>query len=100
MLILGELIETEEIYVEKLEKGLQNYAELFQRSDLPTGLVGKEYALLGNIREIYEFHRTDFLPMLQRNSYDLQRLFEEFEEFITVSFGAFEDITLVIFEYC
>ena len=82
--ILEELIKTEESYIESLKKGLQNYANIFERKDLPTGLKGKKYVLLGNIEQIYDFHREEFLPMLYRNRRNLKLLFEEFQLFIEV----------------
>ncbi|XP_030554101.1 triple functional domain protein isoform X1 [Drosophila novamexicana] len=80
--ILEELIHTEEAYVKNLFTGLENYGNIFQRKDLPLGLRGKKYDLFGNIEQIAEFHRDEFLPMLQRNRRDLKRLFDEFLEFL------------------
>ncbi|EDW10300.2 myosin-M heavy chain [Drosophila mojavensis] len=80
--ILEELIHTEEAYVKNLFTGLDNYGNIFQRKDLPLGLRGKKYDLFGNIEQIAEFHRDEFLPMLQRNRRDLKRLFDEFLEFL------------------
>ncbi|XP_034141272.1 rho guanine nucleotide exchange factor 25 isoform X2 [Drosophila guanche] len=76
--ILEELIKTEEAYVNNLYTGFENYGNIFQRKDLPLGLRGKKYDLFGNIEQIAEFHRDEFLPMLQRNKRDLKRLFDEF----------------------
>ncbi|XP_055917553.1 guanine nucleotide exchange factor DBS isoform X2 [Eupeodes corollae] len=80
--ILDELIKTEESYVENLFMGISNYGNIFSRKDLPPGLRGKKYVLIGNIEQIAEFHRDEFLPMLQRNKDDLIRLFDEFSTFI------------------
>ncbi|KAH8375419.1 hypothetical protein KR200_001070 [Drosophila serrata] len=80
--ILEELIKTEEAYVNNLYTGLDNYGNIFQRKDLPLGLRGKKYDLFGNIEQIAEFHRDEFLPMLQRNRRDLKRLFDEFLQFL------------------
>ncbi|KAH8290504.1 hypothetical protein KR054_003719 [Drosophila jambulina] len=80
--ILEELIKTEEAYVNNLFTGLENYGNIFQRKDLPLGLRGKKYDLFGNIEQIAEFHRDEFLPMLQRNRMDLKRLFDEFLQFL------------------
>ncbi|XP_030387272.1 rhoGEF domain-containing protein gxcJ [Scaptodrosophila lebanonensis] len=80
--ILEELIHTEEAYVKSLFTGLKDYGNMFQRKDLPLGLRGKKYDLFGNIEQIAEFHRDEFLPMLQRNRRDLKRLFDEFLEFL------------------
>ncbi|XP_001361798.4 triple functional domain protein isoform X1 [Drosophila persimilis] len=76
--ILEELVKTEEAYVNNLYTGIENYGNIFQRKDLPQGLRGKKYDLFGNIEQIAEFHRDEFLPMLQRNKRDLKRLFDEF----------------------
>ncbi|XP_044249065.1 kalirin [Drosophila takahashii] len=80
--ILEELIKTEEAYVNNLFTGIENYGNIFQRKDLPLGLRGKKYDLFGNIEQIAEFHRDEFLPMLQRNRRDLKRLFDEFLQFL------------------
>ncbi|XP_017079182.1 triple functional domain protein isoform X1 [Drosophila eugracilis] len=80
--ILEELIKTEEAYVNNLYTGIENYGNIFQRKDLPLGLRGKKYDLFGNIEQIAEFHRDEFLPMLQRNRRDLKLLFDEFLHFL------------------
>ncbi|KAH8400903.1 hypothetical protein KR009_001730 [Drosophila setifemur] len=80
--ILEELIKTEEAYVNNLYTGIENYGNIFQRKDLPLGLRGKKYDLFGNVEQIAEFHRDEFLPMLQRNRRDLKRLFDEFLQFL------------------
>uniref|UniRef100_A0A1I8P6L1 DH domain-containing protein n=1 Tax=Stomoxys calcitrans TaxID=35570 RepID=A0A1I8P6L1_STOCA len=80
--ILDELIKTEETYVESLWDGLKNYGSLFERKDLPLALKGKKYVLFCNMEQIAEFHRDEFLPMLQRNRGDLKQLFDEFQIFI------------------
>ncbi|XP_017461869.1 PREDICTED: rho guanine nucleotide exchange factor 25-like, partial [Rhagoletis zephyria] len=80
--ILDELIKTEETYVENLRIGLENYGNIFARKDLPIGLRGKKYVLLGNIGQIYEFHLEEFLPMLHANRRDLKRIFDEFQHYI------------------
>ncbi|XP_004517386.2 uncharacterized protein LOC101458664 [Ceratitis capitata] len=84
--ILEELIKTEETYVENLRIGLENYGNIFARKDLPIGLRGKKYVLLGNVGQIYEFHAEEFLPMLHANQRDLKRLFDEFQHYIEQNF--------------
>lgn len=86
---MEELIKTEESYVENLWIGINNYGNIFQRNDLPTGLRGKKYVLFGNVEQIAEFHRDEFLPMLQRNKHDLKRIFDEFQQYIDVSFDCY-----------
>lgn len=83
--ILDELIKTEETYVENLWLGINNYGNMFERKDLPMGLRGKKYVLFGNVEQLAEFHRDEFLPMLHRNKHDLKRLFDEFQQYIEVS---------------
>ncbi|XP_055836769.1 kalirin isoform X1 [Episyrphus balteatus] len=80
--ILDELIKTEESYVQNLFMGISNYGNIFSRKDLPLGLRGKKYVLIGNVEQIAEFHQDEFLPMLRRNKDDLTRLFDEFSTFI------------------
>ena len=83
--ILEELIKTEETYVKNLWIGINNYGKIFERKDLRPGLRGKKYVLFGNIEQIAEFHRDEFLPMLQRNKQNLKRIFDEFQRYIDVS---------------
>ena len=83
--ILEELIKTEETYVKNLWIGINNYGKIFERKDLRPGLRGKKYVLFGNIEQIAEFHRDEFLPMLQRNKHNLKRIFDEFQRYIDVS---------------
>lgn len=71
--------------MKSLFTGLENYGNIFQRKDLPVGLRGKKYDLFGNIEQIAEFHRDEFLPMLHRNRRDLKRLFDEFMAFLDVN---------------
>lgn len=80
--ILDELIKTEESYVDNLFMGIANYGNIFSRKDLPPGLRGKKFVLIGNIEQIAEFHRDEFMPMLKRNKDDLTRLCSEFSTFI------------------
>uniref|UniRef100_A0A1A9WWT0 DH domain-containing protein n=1 Tax=Glossina brevipalpis TaxID=37001 RepID=A0A1A9WWT0_9MUSC len=89
--ILDELIKTEETYVENLWIGINNYGTIFRRRDLPCGLRGKKYVLLGNVEQLAEFHRDEFLPMLKRNRHDLKRIFEEFIEFIDLIQNELDD---------
>ena len=65
--------------------GINNYGKIFERKDLRPGLRGKKYVLFGNIEQIAEFHRDEFLPMLQRNKQNLKRIFDEFQRYIDVS---------------
>lgn len=80
--IIDELIKTEETYVENLRIGLQNYEPIFDRIDLPSGLRGKKFVLMGNVEQLLEFHETQFLPMLRRERHDITRLFNEFVRFL------------------
>lgn len=80
--IIDELIKTEETYVENLRIGLQNYEPIFDRLDLPPGLRGKKFVLMGNVEQLLEFHETQFLPMLRRERQDITRLFIEFARFL------------------
>lgn len=80
--IIDELISTEETYVENLKRGLENYEPMFDRIDLPPGLRGKKFVLMGNIEQLLEFHETQFLPMLKKERHDITRLFNEFVRFL------------------
>lgn len=82
--ILEEFIATEETYVQTLWKGINNYSNIFQRSDLPEDLEGKEYDLLGNIETIANFHRDQILPMLQSNRENAEKFFIDFRQLVEV----------------
>ncbi|KAL5291020.1 hypothetical protein ACFFRR_010434 [Megaselia abdita] len=80
--IIDELIKTEETYVENLRIGLKNYEQIFKRGDLPAGLCGKKFVLMGNVEQLLEFHEMQFLPMLRKERHDITRLFNEFVRFL------------------
>ncbi|CAF2637751.1 unnamed protein product [Rotaria sp. Silwood2] len=64
-----ELIETEKEYVKDLAlivEGYMNVLENDKEIKKPTGLVGLERVVFGNVQRIYEFHRDTFLPQLEQ----------------------------------
>ncbi|XP_071942493.1 kalirin-like isoform X2 [Antedon mediterranea] len=64
--IMQELLQTEQAYVRDLEYCIKHYlCEMaVSMADLPSGLVGKENIIFGNLEEIYEFHKDIFLKEL------------------------------------
>ena len=86
--------------MENLRIGLENYGNIFARKDLPIGLRGKKYVLLGNIAQIYEFHAEEFLPMLHTYKRDLKRLFDEFQHYIDVSVAMVREIYTIHMNVC
>ncbi|CAF1074087.1 unnamed protein product [Adineta ricciae] len=64
-----ELIETEKEYVKDLALIVESYMNIIENDkDLkkPTGLIGLERVVFGNVQRIYEFHRDTFLPQLEQ----------------------------------
>lgn len=80
--IINELLENEENYVQSLEKGIENYISVMKEKDLPPGLRGQKYHIFGNIENIYDLHKNQFLPKLRENSASIQGVAETFIEFI------------------
>ncbi|CAF1624000.1 unnamed protein product [Rotaria sordida] len=76
-----ELIETEKEYVKDLALIVEGYMNVIENDkDIkkPTGLIGRERVVFGNVQRIYEFHRDTFLPQLEQcieNPNTLGRLF-------------------------
>ncbi|CAF1270531.1 unnamed protein product [Rotaria sordida] len=63
-----ELIETEKEYVKDLALIVEGYMNVLENDkDIkkPTGLVGLERVVFGNVQRIFEFHRDTFLPQLE-----------------------------------
>jgi hypothetical protein len=81
---MEELLQNEEIYVETLRKGIENYVKIFNDSpeELPRKLKGLKYHLFSNIEKIYEFHKNILLPKLKEVGYDLVKIADVFIELI------------------
>ncbi|KAL9963522.1 hypothetical protein ACROYT_G027037 [Oculina patagonica] len=65
--VMRELITTEEIYVHDLECIVNGYLKEFAQAGdkIPADLRGKKSIIFGNIDQIYEFHKNDFLLELE-----------------------------------
>ncbi|EDO43753.1 predicted protein, partial [Nematostella vectensis] len=57
--VLRELIQTEQDYVTSLGEVVDGYIAEFSKPDLPEELKGKERMVFGNIKQIYEWHKTE-----------------------------------------
>eukprot|EP00118_Oscarella_pearsei_P013783 m.113889 g.113889 ORF g.113889 m.113889 type:complete len:2831 (+) comp37468_c0_seq2:47-8539(+) len=68
-LLMQEMADTEESYVNDLDYVLVNYVAEMQK-DGPIALAGQELAVLGNLHEILMFHKETFFVALKaaRNS--------------------------------
>ncbi|XP_038070447.1 puratrophin-1-like isoform X2 [Patiria miniata] len=64
VLILDEMIQTEQDYVLALKYIIENYFPEMDRDDIPQGLRGQRSAVFGNLEKIYEFHDRHFLKAL------------------------------------
>lgn len=80
--IIQEIIEKEESYVDCLETGMLNYMSALDTNELPLSLRGQKYRIFGNIQNLYEFHKTIFLPQLIKCSNDVEQLTELFTTFM------------------
>ncbi|XP_071959000.1 puratrophin-1-like isoform X2 [Antedon mediterranea] len=61
LMIIDEIIQTEEDYVMALKYIMQNYFPEMDRDDVPQGLRGQRTMVFGNIEKIYDFHQHSFL---------------------------------------
>ena len=53
---MAELLETERVYVVKLEQLIDGFLKEMQSPNLPDSLKGKEKLIFGNIHEVYKLH--------------------------------------------
>lgn len=81
-LIVQELLDNEQRYIEVLKGGINDYIVPFSNMLLPTTLVGKRLSIFSNIEVIYEFHETKFLPNLLECDFDTEKIGRLFTDFI------------------
>lgn len=80
---MNELLENEQIYVKTLEKGIENYVNMFSEAHvIPRKMQGLKYHLFSNIENIYEFHRDILLPRLKEVGDDLVKIADVFMDLI------------------
>ena len=67
--VMAELIATEKDYVNDLECIIKGYLKEFAHAGnkIPADLHGKKKIIFGNIEQIYQFHRSDFLCELEES---------------------------------
>ncbi|XP_071510052.1 puratrophin-1-like [Diadema antillarum] len=65
LLIIDEVIQTEQDYVLALKYILENYVTEMDREDIPQALRGKRSIVFGNLEKIYLFHQRVFLRELK-----------------------------------
>lgn len=65
--VMKELIQTEKDYVYDLKHIVKGYLKEFAQAGkrIPADLQGKKNIIFGNIKQIYEFHKKDFLRELE-----------------------------------
>ncbi|XP_011381184.1 rho guanine nucleotide exchange factor 25 isoform X4 [Pteropus alecto] len=66
MYVLGELVETEKMYVDDLGQIVEGYMATMAAQGVPESLRGRDRIVFGNIQQIYEWHRDYFLGELQQ----------------------------------
>ncbi|KAK8785560.1 hypothetical protein V5799_008075 [Amblyomma americanum] len=66
LLIMREMIQSEQDYVKSLEYIIEHYIPELMREDIPQALRGQRNVVFGNIEKIYEFHSLYFLQQLEQ----------------------------------
>lgn len=64
--VLTELIETERLYVEDLGLIVEGYMTTMANQGIPEDMKGKDRILFGNIQQIYDWHKDNFLGELEK----------------------------------
>ncbi|XP_004464669.2 probable guanine nucleotide exchange factor MCF2L2 isoform X3 [Dasypus novemcinctus] len=68
--IIGDLLETEEIYIKEIKSIIDGYITpmdfIWLKHLIPDVLQNNKDFLFGNIRELYEFHNRTFLKELEK----------------------------------
>ncbi|XP_024083955.1 triple functional domain protein isoform X2 [Cimex lectularius] len=65
--IMAELLQTERTYVKDLETCIKVFLdEMRIANDVPSGILGKERVIFGNVENIRDFHRDIFLKELEK----------------------------------
>ncbi|XP_073826597.1 rho guanine nucleotide exchange factor 25-like [Musca autumnalis] len=71
--IIGELLETEENYIKKLNVIIDGYMQQFREPNpsvpIPDDLKIRARLIFNNIEDIYSFHKEYFLKLLQDNQH-------------------------------
>lgn len=84
-LIIRELLENEENYVNCLKSGVNDFIVPFKSVLLPASLVGQRLNIFSNIEAILEFHETRFLPKLLECGFDPEKLGDNFTNQIAMN---------------
>ncbi|CAO1348421.1 unnamed protein product [Diamesa hyperborea] len=79
--IIRELLENEENYVKSLKQGIDIYKSVMDQPKLPITLCGQKFRIFGNIKSLYDFHRTEFLPQLRECQEDVEQIGELFTSY-------------------
>lgn len=82
--IIVELLENEQIYVDNLKQGIDNYIKVFDESPhlVPRELRGLRHHFFLNIEAIHQFHNEILLPRLRRVKTDLVEIAKVFIELV------------------
>ncbi|XP_046859404.1 kalirin-like isoform X4 [Xenia sp. Carnegie-2017] len=66
MYVIKELIQTEQDYVKDLQAVVEGYIPEMSKEDVPDELKGKEREIFGNLRQIFEWHKSFFSKELEK----------------------------------
>lgn len=74
-------MKNEENYVNSLKQGIDIYKSAMDQPKLPITLCGQKFRIFGNIKTLYDFHHTEFLPQLRECQEDVEQIAELFTSY-------------------
>ncbi|CAG2201059.1 Rho guanine nucleotide exchange factor 25 [Mytilus edulis] len=72
--VMQELLDTEKDYVKDLGLIVEGYMEYLKEHGMPEDLQGKDKIVFGNIHQIYDWHRENFSPEIEKAVWDVDQL--------------------------
>ncbi|CAC5361523.1 TRIO [Mytilus coruscus] len=72
--VMQELLDTEKDYVKDLGLIVEGYMEYLKEHGMPEDLQGKDKIVFGNIHQIYDWHRENFSPEVEKAVWDVDQL--------------------------
>lgn len=80
--VIQELLESEQVYIANLKRGITEFIAPFDSVSLPSALVGKKRILFSNIEVIFRLHESRFYPSLLECGSDPEKIADVFSSFI------------------
>lgn len=81
---IEELLVNEANYINKLNQGINDYMNRFDRKNMPARFRGQKYHVFGNILQIKDFHERIFYPALKQCEMNIFNICKIFRNFIEV----------------